>query len=414
MTTPVVPGPRILSPINLRPPEPRSLWRRIWATADPIMVDAGAGGELLVARARLVLTSVLLVIPAVSMVQDPRIAENWVGIGVSLVSVALAAALFHLVKRDVYRPWLGFLSSALDVSLVSAALAAFFFLDAPHTAVNSKVLFEVYFLAIFATSLRYDARVCVTTGILAVAQYAAIATYADWRWALNDPSFAPFPYGMFSWNAQGARLLILAAAGALSTTIVLRTMRLRQFSTSDRLTGLFNRGYFDARLASELSRARRTGHPLALVMLDVDHFKRFNDEHGHAAGDAALRALALLVRGAVRRSDIVARYGGEELVLVFPETEPEAAVEKIEALRLSVAGTTIRLPRGRSASGLTISAGVASFPRDTVSADELLEFADRRLFAAKGAGRNRVVGPPRTETGRGILLERTPTPKEES
>ncbi|HEU4700095.1 MAG TPA: GGDEF domain-containing protein [Gemmatimonadales bacterium] len=368
-----------------------SLWQRLWRPADPVMVDAGAGGELLVARVRLLLTGILLVIPATNVLLDPRIEENYVGLGVTLLALALALVLFHLVKRDVFRPWLPFLTSAMDVTLVSLALASFLVLGAPHTAVNSKVLFEVYFLAIFGTSLRYDARVCVLTGALAILEYGAIVAWAATHWRLNDPVFAPFPYGMFSWNAQGGRLVILAAAGVLSTTIVLRTQRLRHLSTSDRLTGLFNRGYFEARLAAELSRARRSGQPLSLVVVDVDHFKRFNDQHGHPAGDVALRTIGTLLRHAVRRSDIVARWGGEEFVLVFPETEAEATYEKLEQIRRAVAQAPIRLPRQQGTGTLTISAGIAAWPRDAAGIEELLAAADARLFAAKAAGRDRVV-----------------------
>jgi diguanylate cyclase (GGDEF)-like protein len=382
-----------MRPDPSRAAEAVPFWRQFWTSADPIMIDAGAGGELLVARVRVVMTAVLLVIPAINLARGPRVEENFVGIGISLLALALALVLYHLVKREVYRPWLGFATSAMDVSLVSGALAVFLLLGTPHTAVNSKVIYEVYFLAIFATSLRYDARVCITTGALAVLQYAAIVAWADWHWDLNGPGFAPYTYGMFSWSAQGSRLLILAIGGVLSTLIVLRTQRLRQLSTSDRLTGLFNRGYFDARFAAELSRARRSGHPLTIAMLDVDHFKRFNDEYGHTAGDAALRAIAHMLRHALRRSDIVARYGGEEFVLVFPETLPEHVVEKLDALRETVTRAKIRLPGRQSISGLTVSAGVASFPHDATAVDALIESADQRLFVAKAEGRNRIVGP---------------------
>lgn len=357
------------------------------------MVDAGAGGELLVARARVAMTAALLLIPAVNLLTAPDDPENFVGFGIASLAVLLALGLHQLVRREVYRPWLGFLTSAMDVSLVSAGLATFVVLGEPHTAVNSKVLFEVYFLAIFATSLRYDARVCVATGALAVLEYAGVAFAAAAGRNLNDPFYAPFPYGMFSWSAQLSRMLILALAGVLSTLIVLRTQKLRQLSTSDRLTRLFNRGYFDARLAAELSRVGRSGQPLTLAMLDVDHFKRFNDEYGHTAGDAALRSIAHMLRHTLRRSDIVARYGGEEFVLVFPETTPDAVVEKLDALRATITEAKIRLPGRQSVTGLTVSAGVASFPHDAAGTEELIEVADKRLFQAKAEGRNRVVGP---------------------
>ena len=157
---------------------------------------------------------------------------------------------------------------------------------------------------------------------------------------------------------------------------------------------MYNRGYFDERLAGELSRSRRHDEPLALVMLDVDHFKKFNDNHGHAAGDAALRAVSTLVRHSVRRSDLVARYGGEEFVMVMPATSAEQAMEKLQAMRQAISELRIRLPKQQTTANLTISAGIAIFPADGVTADELLDQADARLFEAKEAGRDRVFGPP--------------------
>ena len=398
----------------MHPDPPRtdsvSWWRRLWTTADPIMVDAGMGGELLVARVRVALTGGMMLIPAMNLIRSPGELENRAGMALASVALLLATAIMVSVRRNMYHRWLGFVTSAMDVTLVSAGLASFLLLNLPHTAVNSKVIFPVYFLAIFATSLRYDARVCITTGLLAVMEYAGIVLWAGWGWHLNDPVYAPYPYGMFSWSAQGARLLILFAAGGLSTLIVVRTQRLRQLSTSDRLTGLFNRGYFEARLAAELSRARRSGSSLSLAMLDVDHFKRFNDQYGHTAGDAALRTIANLIRHPLRRSDIVARYGGEEFVLVFPDTAPDAVLEKLEAIRETIAGTPIKLPRRQPVPGLSISAGIASFPHDSSEAEALIEFADARLFRAKEEGRNRIVG---STASAGIPFEE-PRPRRKS
>jgi diguanylate cyclase (GGDEF)-like protein len=295
-------------------------------------------------------------------------------------------------RRGTMSRRLGFASGVIDVSMVSTALAAYLVLDAPHTAVNSKVVFEVYFLAIGATCLRYDWRACVASGTTAIAQYAAIVVYADATWALNAERYAPFPYGMFSWTAQLSRLVVLFIATVLSTTIVLRARTLRHLSTRDRLTGLYNRGYFDERLAQEMSRARRTGEPLAVAVLDVDHFKWFNDSHGHQAGDAALRAVADVLRAGVRASDVVARYGGEEMVLLLPGTTPEAAAEKLDGLRQAIAALEVPLPRASIPGRLTASVGIGTWPVDGDEGDEVVYQADRRLFVAKELGRNRVVG----------------------
>lgn len=358
---------------------------------DALLEDAGAHGELLVARVRIVVTALLLLIPlTTSASATPD--ETMVGVSIGLVALFVAISIWLLVRRDFYRPWLGVLTSSLDVSLVSAALAVFLLLNQPHVAVNSKVIFEVYFLAIGAASLRYDVRTCLVAGSLVLLQYGGIVLFTSTRWDLNHPSFAPFSYGMFSWGAQIGRLMLLFIAIILSTVFVIRARRLFQLSTRDRLTGLVNRGFFDERIAAEVSRAKRYGHPLAIAMIDVDHFKRFNDTMGHAAGDAALRAIAECMMASFRRSDIVARYGGEEFVVIMPETTAAQAMEKLEEVRLAVANLSVPVPRRDIDSRLTVSAGVAGMPDDGNQPDTLLDAADRRLFRAKEGGRNQVRG----------------------
>lgn len=367
--------------------------RRLLRTPDPLMLDAGAEGEVLVARIRLFVTTILTLIPLVGIGRDIT-AETLIGLGTTLSAVLFAIAVYLLVVRDIYRPWLGMLTSVLDVSLVSGALAMFLVIDLPHSAVNSRVMFEAYFLAIAATTLRYDIRICLVAGLLSLVEYGAIVLYASTHWDLNSPLFAPYRYGMYDGPAQVSRLILLFSATVLSTWVVLRAQRLRRLSTRDRLTGLMNRGFFDERMASEVSRARRYGHPMSVAMIDVDHFKRFNDTMGHAAGDYALQVLASTIRHTLRRSDIVARYGGEEFVVILPMTPLAQAVEKLEALRLAVASLVIDVPKRGVQGRLTISAGVACLPEDGNLEEDLLEVADRRLFQAKQEGRNKVVGTP--------------------
>ena len=366
--------------------------RGLWAASDAILLDAGVKGELVIAQIRLLLTLMLLLIPLITFLRSADARESMVGLCIISTAVGIALLVYIAVRRDLYRSWIPFATTVMDVSLVSAALATFLVLGQPHTAVNSRVIFEAYFIAIAATSLRYDVRTCVVGGVLAVTQYAAIVVYADSHYDLNNVVYTPFTYGHFDWATQLSRLVLLGIAGVLSGAIVVRAQELRRLSAIDRMTGLFNRGYFDERVAAEVSRARRSSQPISLVMLDVDHFKLFNDKYGHAAGDAGLRAIASLLRHTVRRSDIVERYGGEEFVLVLPDTSAEAAVEKVEAIRSALEQTAIRLPREQGTGALTISAGVATFPADGVTSDELLDEADARLFKAKESGRNLVVG----------------------
>jgi two-component system, cell cycle response regulator len=368
-----------------------SLWHRLIEPPDEILIEAGASGELLVARIRLLVTCTLLLIPIIGAWQLDSRLEILVGFGVTLLALLVSIMAYVMVSRDIRRKWLGFVTSALDVTLVSGALTTFMIFGAPHIAVNSKVVFEGYFIAIGGTTLRYDARICIVAGLLALGEYAAIVAYAANHWDLNSAVYAPFPYGQFDWNTQISRLIILLTASMLSTVVVLRFQRLRLLSTSDRLTGLFNRGYFDEQIVAEISRAERYDRPLAVAMIDIDHFKQFNDTHGHAAGDVALKMIAAAIRRSFRLSDVVARYGGEEFVVVLPETTMDVAVDKMESIRGIVSGINIQLPAHEGSARLTISAGLACLPADGYEVDKLLRAADARLFEAKRRGRNQLV-----------------------
>jgi len=186
---------------------------------------------------------------------------------------------------------------------------------------------------------------------------------------------------------------MLLTASALSLALVSH-QRLLQLATSDPLTGLFNRGYVEDRLAIELSRAHRYGNVLTLAVSDADRFKALNDTHGHAAGDFVLKKIGALLRDSFRQSDTTARYGGEEFVVLLPETDIEAARRKVESLRELVAATPIQLGLLAQSVQITISAGLASFPDDGDGAAELLAAADERMFRAKRQGRNLVVAGP--------------------
>jgi diguanylate cyclase (GGDEF)-like protein len=164
---------------------------------------------------------------------------------------------------------------------------------------------------------------------------------------------------------------------------------LRELSTRDSLTGLANHREFQRQLTEEVERFRRYGRPFALLMLDVDHFKQINDTYGHLAGDEALRAVAMAIRGVVRPSDLVARYGGEEFALVLPETTSSGALALAERLRHHIGGSTIKLTTDRSIT-LTVSIGLAACPEDADAVQSLVSAADQALYAAKSEGRNRV------------------------
>lgn len=165
---------------------------------------------------------------------------------------------------------------------------------------------------------------------------------------------------------------------------------LRQLATHDSLTGLLNRREFDRILAEESERAARFGDPLALVLLDLDHFKRINDRHGHPAGDAVLREVARRLFAQVRSVDRVLRLGGEEFALVLVQTDQAGAQRAAERACAAIRGEPVPVAE-TSALPVTASAGVAVVPDDAVTPAALVAAADQALYVAKAAGRDRVV-----------------------
>jgi diguanylate cyclase (GGDEF)-like protein len=277
--------------------------------------------------------------------------------------------------------------------MVSFALLTFLLVSSPLAALNSNVTFEMFFLAILATSLRYDARICIVVGALALAEYGGIWLYSGLKYDLHDTVLVrdsgPYnPIDLFT------RLILLAIATLLAVTIVRRAQRLLYLASRDRLTGLFNRGHFDRALNTAMAGAARDGQPLSLAILDLDEFKRLNDQYGHALGDRALIQVADRLLRAMRRTDLVARYGGEEFVILMPGTLREAALVRIEALRQEVSLIPLDVGGGQLLR-INFSAGVAGIPADGDSAIDpkaLLSVADARLMVAKRTGRGRCIG----------------------
>ena len=191
-------------------------------------------------------------------------------------------------------------------------------------------------------------------------------------------------------DAQLLWILSLVAESMLARDYSNET--LLRFAFTDFLTGLKTRGYFEQQLDMELARAERRGTPIAVLMIDIDHFKRLNDTHGHPAGDIVLRDVAAILTHDLREIDIAARYGGEEFVLLLPETDLQGAKLVAQRLRSSVeqANFFIGTATGKP-EHVTISIGVALFPEEARFKRDLLEASDTALYKAKAQGRNRVV-----------------------
>jgi diguanylate cyclase (GGDEF)-like protein len=175
--------------------------------------------------------------------------------------------------------------------------------------------------------------------------------------------------------------------------------QLEALSLEDDLTGIANRRSFERALADEWNRARRHEQPLALVLLDLDHFKDLNDRRGHPAGDDCLRKVGAFLAEAIKRSgEVVARYGGEEFAILLPGVEADIAIRVAETLRDGI--ERLAIPYGPGAKRMTASCGVAAMtPRSTLAAENLVASADRALYAAKHSGRNCVRLADETTTG---------------
>ncbi|NCO33829.1 MAG: hypothetical protein AUJ92_03340 [Armatimonadetes bacterium CG2_30_59_28] len=166
--------------------------------------------------------------------------------------------------------------------------------------------------------------------------------------------------------------------------------RMEQMSVTDGLTGVANRRCFDTRIREEALKARRYNLPLSVIMLDIDHFKTFNDTYGHAVGDEVLKSLAITLKENVRETDFVARYGGEEFVIVSPDCDSDRATGTAERLREIVESISVWGNSEHPNLSVTISLGVGNMPEDSSTEESLVKAADDALYYSKENGRNRV------------------------
>jgi diguanylate cyclase (GGDEF)-like protein len=187
------------------------------------------------------------------------------------------------------------------------------------------------------------------------------------------------------------RLQVIANQSSLALQNALLHEELERLSVTDRLTELYNHGYFQQRLDEELGRASRFAHTLSLIMLDIDDFKVFNDTFGHPRGDKVLQMVSETIRENLREMDVAARYGGEEFVVVLPETDLEGARAVAERIRQGVEKLSFIGGEGVPPVHKTISVGVAAYPRNATTQGKLIETADHAMYVAKRGGKNRVV-----------------------
>jgi diguanylate cyclase len=223
---------------------------------------------------------------------------------------------------------------------------------------------------------------------------AAVSILIGWQWIVflwDDYSIWLEPNLLTLTAAAPIMVAFPLAIGVITFALSRRLLRQREellrIGRTDGLSQLNNRRFWEESVFQEFERHKRSGSPLSLIMIDIDHFKQVNDEYGHVAGDQMIREISDLLSAAVRQSDVVGRYGGEEFGLMLPDTGIKGALQFAERLRLGIEALTIK-PYGV---GCTISLGVAEADSQVRKYRDLIECADKSLYAAKHAGRNVVV-----------------------
>ena len=311
-----------------------------------------------------------------------------------LVAAALAA-VFSASELEVQRRSRGVALLPVIAGLVygvavSAAFAAVLWAAPPGIWARHAIVFLVFPLLVLATGLRGDPRLCVATGLFGSLGFLSVVA-ATPMLAADDAEKAATLARQLDATNVAFQLLILLCATAFATASAARERTLRRFAHCDPLTGLIRQEAFARCLEREARRSVRADLPLSIAIVDLDRFRQLNEAHGHAFGDAILRWVADLLRESVRNTDLVARLAGERFGVAFLDSEHPALVGRLEALRREVAEVQIQRTGLPEPVRLTLSAGLARFPREGMRVEEVMGIALERLHAAKRAGRDRVV-----------------------
>lgn len=357
------------------------------ARPDQLALEMGAGGELLVARVRAVGGAIALLLPLLALLGGSTVQEVMIGLVAAVVINIVAQVWLALARNARRHPWLPHATSVWDVTATSGVLVALALYD-PVAGVSSLVVWCFYVIAIVLTALRHDGRLTLYIGGLAMIQYALIG------WAVfaftPDPLLVSVDYGTASLDAQVQRVVLLLIVTLVTATIVYRMQRLVEMSGRDGLTGLPNRAWLLQSMPRIFDAVRTAGGSLTLALLDLDQFRRINEEVGHQGGDRAIRQVAAELERILGENEHLARIGGQEFVMLLA-SPVGSAWERLDRMRRTLAENPFMGGRGTDPQQLTFSAGLASWPQDGAATSQLLRTADRRLQQAKQGGRNRVV-----------------------
>ncbi|MGV8923549.1 MAG: GGDEF domain-containing protein [Thermomonas sp.] len=363
-------------------------WRRLLARPDALMLELGAGGELIVARIRALLSMVLLLLPVANLLMGGKLSETMIGLIGVVLAIVVSQVWLALARHQGRYRWLPYATASYDVTLTTLVLTALA-IDSPATGLNSMVVWVFYLMSIAMTAVRNDGRLTLFAGMLALLQYALLIL-ANFQLIGNPDQLASIEYGTVTVSTQVQRLVLIALMTVLTTTIVYRMQRLVEMSGTDGLTGLPNRTWLMHRFPSVMDATRESGGSLSVCLIDLDYFKRINDELGHLAGDRALRHVVDVMQQQLEEKDWLTRLGGEEFALLLPMPIGRAW-ERLESMRRTVASQPFQPDSGADLMRLTFSGGIAVWPDDGADLSALLRRADIRLRQAKQEGRNRVL-----------------------
>lgn len=367
----------------------REVINLLLARPDEILLEVGAGGELLVARMRVVIAALLLLLPLTNALTGGGVAETLIGLAGAVFVNVFAQVWLQLARRRRRYRWLSFATAAFDVTATTLVLMV---LAAQHlpAALNSMIVWCGYLLAILLTALRSDGRTTVFAGILALLQYGVLNTVI-FASVSSPEQLISSDYGAVTASGQIQRMVLLAIVTLITAAVVYRTQRLVELSGTDGLTRLPNRSWLMHRMPRLLDAAEEDGASLSLALIDLDHFRRINDEAGHHAGDRAIRHVVGVLRSMSEPEEWLLRLGSEEFALVMPKPVG-TAWERVDSIRRVLAQHPFDPERGNMEPlRITFSAGIASSPHDGNDLSRLLSRADQRLKMAKREGRNRVV-----------------------
>ncbi len=286
---------------------------------------------------------------------------------------ACVAVINYLIPVHMRNRWLVAIETWLMIAFITWILY--------YTAGDGKIVAALYLLPIIVTALVLGRGVTMLQVALIASCYLFVGR------AVDDAFFTPIGISHFAIDIA-PMLLVAYTTSMLSGDIVIAMNRVKATSDTDELTGLYNIRGFNALARHEIGQAARYSRSFSLMMVDSDHLKEINDTYGHAAGDRLIQTIAHVIRNAIKSTDVVARYGGDEFICLLPGASQQTAMQVAERIRQRLADEPLPIDDGHIA--ITVSVGIATYPVHGATMEDLSKSADRALYVSKAQGRDRV------------------------